>query len=58
MSTERDGQSLGLQIKMAAKAAAGLGLAYLLALLTGYIIQYPISQAAGLLFSIWLYLLL
>ena len=29
---------------------AGLGLAYLLALLTGYIIQYPISQAAYLLF--------
>jgi hypothetical protein len=31
---------------------AGLGLAYLLALLTGYIIQYPISQSARLLFSI------
>ena len=29
---------------------AGLGLAYLLALLTGYIIQYPISQSARLLF--------
>ena len=29
---------------------AGLGLAYLLALLTGYVIQYPISQAARLLF--------
>ena len=32
---------------------AGLGLAYLLALLTGYIIQYSISQSARLLFFLF-----